>query len=398
VRNGVHGLRIIEREELLSLEPNLNDAALCALHAPQAGIVDPWEIAVAAAENAAENGIEILLNFPVEAIEVIRRGRRGGFRIIGRSGEIRARRVINCAGVFADRVHEMVAPPEFRITARKGQYFVLDKSAGKLVNHVIFQCPTQAGKGVLVTRSVHENLLVGPDAMECDDRENLSTTRDRLDLIRRNAGRISERIPFAEVIRSFSGLRATPDTNDFIIKESEHAPGFIDVAGIESPGLTAAPAIARYVGDLLGRMNGGLRERGSFNPRRRRVIRFMDLPEQRKNELIRRNPRFGRIICRCECVTEGEIVEAIHRKVGARTLDGVKKRVRPGMGRCQAGFCGPQVLRILARELGQEEPEILKNELDSYILTGPTKVDAPGGPENGGAAEEVEKADIHGSL
>jgi glycerol-3-phosphate dehydrogenase len=392
VRNGVGDLRIIEREELLSLEPNLDDTALCALHAPQAGIIDPWEIAVAAAENGADNGVQILLDFPVEAIE----RSNGRFRILGRSGEIRARRVINCAGVFADRIHEMVAPPAFSITARKGQYFVLDKAAGELFNHVIFQCPTEAGKGVLVTRSVHGNLLVGPDAQEIEGRENLSTTRDRLDFVRRSAAKISKQIPFGEVIRSFSGLRATPNTKDFIIEESEQVPGFIDVAGIESPGLTAAPAIAHHVRDLLAGAAGGLEERKEFNPLRRRVVRFMDLTEERKNELIRKDSRFGRIICRCESVTEGEIVDAIQRKVGARTVDGVKKRVRPGMGRCQGGFCGPQVLKILARELGKDATEIVKNEIDSYILTGPTKCceveDLPVGIN----ALAEEKAGYHG--
>jgi len=394
IRNGVGDLRIIEREELFSLEPNLDDAALCALYAPRAGIIDPWEIAVAAAENAADNGVEVLLNFPVEDIQH-NRGGNGIFWIISRNGQIRARRVINCAGVFADRIHEMVAPPAFSITTRKGQYFVLDKTAGQLVNHGIFQCPTQAGKGVLVTRSVHGNLLVGPDALEIEERENLSTTRDRLDFVRRSAGKISKQIPFGEVIRSFSGLRATPNTKDFIIEESEQVRGFIDVAGIESPGLTAAPAIARYIRDLLARMTGGLEERSDFNPRRRRVVRFMDLPEERKNELVRKDPRFGRIICRCESVTEGEIVDSIHRKVGARTLDGVKKRVRPGMGRCQGGFCGPQVLKILARELGRDATEIVKNEIGSYILSGPTKCCQDRDRPVGIGALAEEKAEYH---
>jgi glycerol-3-phosphate dehydrogenase len=369
ISNGVAGLKIIEREELQALEPNIDDAAVCALHAPQAGIVDPWEIAVAAAENAAENGVEVFLNFPVEDID----RRAGPFRIIGREGEVGARCVINCAGVFADRIHRMVAAASFKITPRKGQYFVLDKSAGDLINHVIFQCPTEAGKGVLVTRSVHGNLLVGPDAEAIDDKEDLSTNRDRLDFVRRSVGKISKKIPFNEVIRSFSGLRATPSTKDFVIEESREARGFIDVAGIESPGLTAAPAIARHVRDLISRIMGGLEEKKEFNPLRRKVIRFMELPDERKNELIRQDPRFGRVVCRCEHITEGEIVDAIHRKVGARTVDGIKKRVRPGMGRCQGGFCGPQVLRILARELGKSPTEIVKNEYDSYILTGSTK-------------------------
>ena len=392
IHNGVRDLRIIEQEELRSIEPNLDDAALCALLAPQAGIVDPWEIAVAAAENGADNGVEVHLNFPVEAVE----HSNGCYRIIGPNGEIRAQQVINCAGVFADRIHQMVAPPTFSITARKGQYFVLDKSAGQLVNHVIFQCPTQAGKGVLVTRSVHGNLLVGPDSVEIEDREDLATTRDRLDFVRRSAGKISKKIPFGEVIRSFSGLRATPNTKDFIIEECRQAPGFIDVAGIESPGLTAAPAIAHYVRDLLSRRRGGLEERNDFNPHRRKAIRFMDLPEEQKNELIRKDPRFGRIICRCESVTEGEIVDAIHRKVGARTLDGVKKRVRPGMGRCQGGFCGPQVVEILARELGNDPTEIVKNEVDSYILTGPTKCCEQQDRRAGADLMAEQKAGFHG--
>lgn len=369
IGNGVEGLRIIEREELQALEPNLDDAAVCALHAPQAGIVDPWEIAIAAAENAAENGVEVFLNFPVEDID----RSAGPFKIISRDGEIAAHCVINCAGLFADRIHSMVAAPSFRITARKGQYFVLDKTAGDLVKHVIFQCPTEAGKGVLVTPSVHGNLLVGPDAQVIDDKENLSTTRDRLDFVRRSAGKISKKIPFNEVIRSFSGLRATPTTKDFVIEESKEARGFIDVAGIESPGLTAAPAIARYIRDLLLETRDGFEKKKEFNPLRRRVIRLMELPDERKNELIRQNPRYGRVVCRCEHITEGEIVDAIHRKVGARTVDGVKKRVRPGMGRCQGGFCGPQVLKILAHELGKNVTEIVKNERNSYILTGSTK-------------------------
>jgi glycerol-3-phosphate dehydrogenase len=381
ISNGVAELRIIEREELRALEPNLDEAAVCALHAPQAGIVDPWEIAIAAAENAAENGVEVFLNYPVEDID----RSSGSFRIIGRDGEIGAHCVINCAGVFADRIHRMVAAPSYEITPRKGQYFVLDKSAGDLVNHVIFQCPTEVGKGVLVTRSVHGNLLVGPDAQVIDDKENLSTTRDRLDFIRRSAEKISKEIPFNEVIRSFSGLRATPSKKDFVIEECKEARGFIDVAGIESPGLTAAPAIAHYVRDLISRIKGGLREKKDFNPLRRRVVRFIELPDERKNELIRQDSRYGRVICRCEHITEAAIVEAIHRKVGARTVDGVKKRVRPGMGRCQGGFCEPQVLKILARELGKNVTEIVKNECDSYILTGSTK------------CSEIEEQ-IHGEL
>jgi glycerol-3-phosphate dehydrogenase len=367
--NGVEGLRIVEREELRGLEPNLDDEAVCALQAPQAGIIDPWEIAIAAAENAAENGVNVFFTFSVEDIE----RNPDSFTIFGQDGEIRANIVVNSAGVYADGIHNMVAPPAFEITPRKGQYFVFDNSAGDLVNHVIFQCPTKVGKGVLVTRSVHGNLLVGPDAQAIDDKENLATTRDCLDFVRRSAGKISKNIPFDKIIRSFSGLRATPSTKDFVIEESKEAPGFIDVAGIESPGLTAAPAIAVYVRELIGRIMGGLECSDQFEPLRRKTVRFMELSDERKNELIKQDPRYGRIICRCEQISEAAIVDAIHRKVGARTLDGVKKRVRPGMGRCQGGFCQPQVLNILARELGKKVTEIVKDEPDSFILTGSTK-------------------------
>ncbi len=369
LRNGIAEMRIVEGDELFAFEPNLNEAAVCALYAPQAGIIDPWEITIAAAENAAGNGVEILLNFLVEDIEK----RAGSFRIIGQDQEIESRFVINCAGVFSDDIHNMVASPSFTVTPRKGQYFVLDKTAGDVINHVLFQCPTEAGKGVLVTRSVHGNLLVGPDSISIQDKDDLDTTRDRLDFVRRSASKISKKIPFDQVIRSFSGLRATPDTKDFIIGEPEDAGGFIDVAGIESPGLTAAPAIAHHVRELLSAKCGALEKRADFNPRRRPLVRFMSQPDERKNELIREDPRFGRVICRCEHITEAEIVDAIHRNAGATTIDGVKKRVRPGMGRCQGGFCEPQVLKILARELGKDITEIVKNERSSYILTGSTK-------------------------
>lgn len=369
IKNGIEDLRIVEKEELLDLEPNLNDTAVCALLAPGAGIIDPWEITIAAAENAVENGIDLHLNFYVEDIE--RSGDK--YRIMGQDTEVEAHHVINCAGVFTEEIHRMVASPPFSISPRKGQYFVLDKTAGSFFHHVIFQCPTKAGKGVLITPTVHGNLIVGPDAQMIGDKEDLDTTCESLDFIRKNASMISDKIPFNAVIRSFAGIRATPNTKDFIIEESKEAPGFIDVAGIESPGLTAAPAIAQYVREILKTMRGGLEKRTDFSGRRKRAVRFMGLSDDEKNRLIRKDPRYGRIVCRCEQITEGEIVDAIRRKAGATTVDGVKKRVRPGMGRCQGGFCEPLVLKILARELGKDITEVVKDEKNSYILTGTTK-------------------------
>jgi glycerol-3-phosphate dehydrogenase len=371
IKNRIEDLRIVEKEELLDLEPNLNDTAVCALLAPGAGIIDPWAITIAAVENAVENGLELCLNYEVVGIE----NTGNGYRVSGPDREVSARHIINCSGVFADEIHGMVAPPSFSITPRKGQYFVLDKTAGSFFHHVIFQCPTEAGKGVLVSPTVHDNLIVGPDSQMIGDKEDLDTTCESLDFIRKNASMISDKIPFNAVIRSFAGLRATPNTKDFIIEESKEAPGFIDVAGIESPGLTAAPAIALYIVDLLRAARGGLEKRTDFSGRRKRVVRFMGLSDDKKNRLIRKDPRYGRIVCRCEHITEGEVVDAIRRKAGATTVDGVKKRARPGMGRCQGGFCEPLVLKILARELGKHITGVVKDEKNSYILYGSTKYD-----------------------
>ena len=231
------------------------------------------------------------------------------------------------------------------------------------------------GKGVLVPTTVHGTMLVSPDAQNIDDKENLETTAERLLFVRESAQKTSDCIPFNLIIRSFTGLRATPGTKDFIIEESKEAKGFINVAGIESPGLSAAPAIAEYVVDLLRDIAGKLEQREDFNPVRRRIIKFMELSDAEKAELINKDPRYGRIICRCENITEAEIVDAINRKAGATSVNAVKRRVRPGMGRCQGGFCEPLVMEILARELGKDMTEIVKEGKQSFILTGRTKVD-----------------------
>lgn len=266
----------------------------------------------------------------------------------------------------------MVSKDAFIITPRKGQYFVLDKNVGDFVNTVVFQCPSKVGKGILITPTIHGNILVGPDAEDIIDKDDVSTTLENLEFIREIARNSSSTVPVNKVITTYSGLRAEVSTGDFIIGEAEDAKGFINVAGIKSPGLTSSPAIAEYVVDIMKDITGGLKEKEDFNPRRRRVVRFNKLSDEEKSELINKDPRFGRIICRCESVTEGEIVDIINRNVGATTVDGVKRRARPGTGRCQGGFCGPRVLEILARELNKEMDEIVKDSKKSYILTGKT--------------------------
>ncbi|WP_066507110.1 NAD(P)/FAD-dependent oxidoreductase [Abyssisolibacter fermentans] len=362
-------LKILNGDEARALEPNISENVVGALQAPTAGIVGPWELAVALAENAVENGVEIRLNNEVKNINKT----TDGYKITTNDGEIDAKYVINCAGVYADKINAMVAEPEFKITPRKGQYYLLDKSAGNLFNSVIFQCPTKLGKGVLITPTVHGNLLVGPDSQDIDDKEDISTTSDRMNLVREYAAKSCDNIPFNQVITSFAGLRAEPTGGDFIIAEAKDAKGFINVAGIKSPGLSASPAIADYVVKLLFDITGDIKENKNFNPVRRPVIRFMELTDEQKAEVIKKDSRYGRIICRCENITEGEIVDIIQRKVGARTVDGVKRRARPGMGRCQGGFCGPRVMEILARELDVDISTIVKSEKNSYIITNETK-------------------------
>ncbi len=361
--NKVPDLRIIGREELISMEPNINQESVGALYAPTGGIVGPWELAIALIENAMENGVELLLNSEVQAIQKI----DDRYRISTQDKEIDTKYIVNCAGLYSDKIHNMVAPSEFKINPRRGQYFLFDKSAGDTFNKVLFQTPTKVSKGVVVLPTVHGNLLVGPDAESIEDKENKETSDDRLRFIRETAEKTSKKIPFNAVITSFAGLRASGNTGDFIIKEVEGSKGFIDVAAIESPGLTASPAIGKYVAQLLNDIHGGFKEKEDFNPRRREVIHFMDLSMEEKHEMIKKDSRYGRIICRCENITEGEIVDAIHRKAGGRTVDGIKRRARPGGGRCQGGFCQPRVMEILARELNIDMTEVLKDGLGSNI-------------------------------
>lgn len=369
LENKVPDMKILNQKEVREMEPNVSLAVIGALYAPTCGIVGPFELSIALAENAVDNGTELLLNSKVTAIDKLHKG----YKIHMGDRYVESKYVINCAGLYADDINNMVAPSSFKIMPRRGQYYVLDKSAGNLVNTVIFQCPTKMGKGVLVTQTVHGNLLVGPDAQELNDKEDLQTTAERLTFIKNMAEKTTDKICFNKVITSFAGLRAVASTGDFIVQESEEAKNFINVAGIQSPGLTSSPAIAEYVVEIIRNLEGNLEEKEKFNPRRRPMVRFMELSDEQKAEVIKKDPRYGRIICRCESITEGEIVDSIHRKVGARTVDGVKKRCRPGMGRCQGGFCSPRIIKILARELGEDMRGIVKNSIKSYVLTGKTK-------------------------
>lgn len=354
--NGVKGMKILKREQALELEPNLADGVYAVLHIPSGGIVCPFGMNIAYAENAAQNGVEFKLGTEVQLIERVGQD----YRIQTNQGVFETKYVINAAGVYADVFHNMVSEQKIHITPRRGDYCLLDKTAGDLVRHTIFQLPTEKGKGVLVTPTIHGNLLLGPTAIDIEDKEATATTAKGLQEVLEKCTKSVKNIPFKQVITSFAGLRAHEEHGEFIIGEVEDAKGFIDVAGIESPGLTSAPAIGIYVRDILAEKME-LKEKENFVEERKGIVRFLDLPKEEQNRLLQENQAYGQIVCRCEQITEGEILDAIHRPLGATTLDGVKRRTRAGMGRCQAGFCTPKVMEILARELHLELKDIRKN-------------------------------------
>lgn len=365
--NGVKGLSILSREELLALEPNIGDEVQVALHAPTGGIVCPYELCMAAVGNAMDNGAELRLGFKVDRIEQT----EGGYRIFSGEDFVDARSVVNCAGVHSDEIAALVGDESFSVRPRKGEYMLLDREAGAHVSHTVFRCPSKMGKGVLVSPTVDGNLLVGPTAEDIDDKENTATTREGLAKIRRLAAEQVRGIEFAKVITSFTGLRATGSTGDFIIGMPK--PLFLNLAGIESPGLSSAPAIAEYAVDML--RDGGLEltRRDDFDPHRRPMHFFSEMTRDEKNALISEQPEYAHVICRCETVTEGEILYAIRTNPRPTDLDGVKRRTRATMGRCQGGFCTPYIIELLAREMGVDYTEVTKQGGGSYINFGRTK-------------------------
>ena len=363
--NGVPQLRLLTGDEARAKDPNLSDRVTSALYAPTAAICSPWEYCLALAETAVVNGAELHLDTAVTGLEPAEEG----WLVHTSKGDFRSRYVINAAGVWAQAVHEMAAAPTFTIHPSRGQYFLLDKSEGNRVGHVIFQCPGPNGKGVLVSPTVHGNLIVGPDATPVEG-DDVSTTADGLAFVRETAQKSVPSVNFRESIRNFAGVRSSTDRGDFIIELA--APHFLDLAGICSPGLTAAPAIAEYAAELLADDGLTLTEKENFICHRRRT-RFHDLSLDEKAKLVEREPTYGRVICRCETVTEGEILEALRSPIPPRSVDGVKRRVGAGMGRCQGGFCGPRVVEILSRELGVTPDHIVQDKAGSWLLASQTK-------------------------
>lgn len=375
--NGVEGLRIIERDELLEKEPNVGDDAVAALYAPTGGIVCPFGLTIALAENAFVNGVEFKLGQMVTDIQK----QETGYLIKTDKEAFETKVVVNAAGVYADRLHNMVSENKMEITPRKGEYLLYDKNIGNMASHTLFQLPTALGKGILVTPTVHGNLLTGPTASDIPDKDGKETSREGLGQVTQKAALSVKGIPGRQVITSFAGLRAhitkferdgaagegAKQPDDFVVEEVKDAARFIDVAGMESPGLSCAPATGEYVAGLIKEMLHP-EEKQDFVSTRKGILNMSLATEEERHAKIKENPAYGNVICRCEMVTEGEILEAIHRPLGATTTDGIKRRTRAGMGRCQSGFCNPRVVDILSRELKIDESEVKKSGEDSWYL------------------------------
>ena len=368
IKNGVKELRILDKEEVHKMEPNLADQVVAALYAPTSGIVCPFQMTIAFAENAYANGVEFKLNTKAEQIRKV----EGGYVVETPEEILKTRAIVNAAGVYADEIHNMVSKEKLKIVARRGDYCLLDKAAGAHVSHTIFPLPNEFGKGVLVSPTIHGNLIVGPTAMDVEDKEANNVRQEGLDFLMAKAKESVADLPMRQVITSFAGLRAHESRGDFTIGEPKDAKNFFDAAGIESPGLTSAPAIGIMVAKMVKEALN-LSENKYFVAERKGILNPQTLSKEERTALVKECPEYGNIICRCEMVTEGEILDAIRRPLGARSLDGIKRRTRAGMGRCQSGFCSPRTMEILARELGINMAEVTKAGGESKIIAGVNK-------------------------
>ncbi len=363
VENGVPDMQIIDETTLRKLEPNIGSKARAALRVGTGGIVCPYEMCMALAENALANGVEFRLCTSVESVRP-----EGDHWVVKLENgeELTTKTVVNAAGLYSDKFNNMVSAHKFDILPRRGEYYMVDKTFKDVFNATIFQLPTDKGKGILVSRTVDGTVLLGPTANDIDTKEDTRTTASGLAEVLEFACLTWNNIPARNFIGNFSGVRPRPSNGDFWVGEPDDAPGFYNAAGIESPGLTGAPAIAQ---DIASAISERLSAKGKsdFNPKRHAIPKFRELSNEERAELIAKDPAYGRIVCRCETVTEGEIRESIRRPLGARNLDAVKRRTRAGMGRCQSGFCMPLVAEIIARETGCRLCEVDKGKAGSYL-------------------------------
>ena len=367
-QNGVD-VAILSKEEVKKLEPNITDEVKGALLAKNAGIVNPFNLVVHVMENAVDNGVKLSLGEEVQDIEK----NDDGFVVKTNKNVYQSKIVINAAGIHADDIHKMVEEISYSIKPRKGEYYVLDHYKKGLVNHVIFPLPSDKGKGILITPTTSGNYLVGPSSDFVNDKDDLSTDKITLLNVKKMAKLLVPNIPFNETIRIFSGNRPTPSTHDFIIDYSKKYRDFIVVSGIESPGLASSPAIAKYVVNELVGKRISLAKKDNYNPKTRHRICVSELSNEERNKIIKKDPRYGQIICNCEKVSLGEIIDELSRSVPPHTIKALKKRTRAGFGKCQGGFCQPLVISILAGYYNLKMDEIKYDKDDSIVCKYITK-------------------------
>ena len=367
IKNGVKNLKMLTGDEARRIEPNLSKNVTYVLHALDGSITCPYELTIAAIGNAMDNGAELKLNFEVCDIKE----KDGYYEIYGKDEMIKSKTVINAAGVYSDKVASFIGDTSFTITPRRGEYILLDKVNGDIVKNTIFRTPSKMGKGILVSPTVDGNLITGPTSCNIEDKENNATTEEGFSEIIKQACENVDEVNYRNTITSFCGVRAVGNTGDFIITSPKR--GFINAAGIESPGLSASPAIAEYIVEMLKEAGYELTKNENFNTIRKPMHYFKEASLEEKNEIIKKDKSFGRVICRCETVTEGEILEAIRTNPKPTDLDGVKRRTRAQMGRCQGGFCSPYIINLLSKELNIPVCEITKSGKSSYITVSETK-------------------------
>ena len=366
-QNRVYDVEYKTRKELLSMEPNLNPAVLGGLYIPRESIIDPFILVQAYAENAAANGVRFLLNTTVTGI------RTESGRIVGvetTAGGIQAEYVINCAGIYCDEIAAMVGKNDYCVVARKGQFFILDQNTDCKVNHIVLPIPTKITKGKLMCPTINGNMLVGPTAEDQPSKNDKSTTAEGLNSIVKDVRMLIPRVQVRDTITQYSGLRPNRNPEGLHFDMYDDLQGYVNLSGVRSTGLTLSASMGKYVVEQLQASGASFSLRENFIARRKGIVRFRELQPIEQDRLIHENPLYGNIVCRCETITEGEIVDAIRRPLGARSMDAVKRRVRAGMGRCQGGFCGPKVLEILARELHCSVADVNKNIAGSYMVTG----------------------------
>lgn len=366
LENGIPGIEILTGEEARALEPHLSKAVTKVLLVTNAGIVGPYELTIAAVGNAMDNGVKLKRNFSVSAIEKTEQ-----FTITAESGEmVQAKYLVNCAGGSSDKIAALAGDGFFTVIPRAGEYMLLDKAEGSRVTHTLFQCPTKEGKGILVSPTAHGNLLVGPTAQKVATPDSKDTTPEGLAIVERLSAKSVPSVNYRQVITSFTGVRASTESGDFILQVSEKVPGLVHAGAIDSPGLTCCVSIAKYLTQLLKKSGLSLSTKESWDGTRKDPNAFQKMTDEEKDAFIKANPAYGKIVCRCETISEGEILEAIRRNPGATDMDGVKRRTRSGMGRCQGGFCGPYVMELLAREQNIPMEEVTKNGGASKMVLG----------------------------